>query len=576
MSNPEELRLSRLHELGVLDTAAEAFFDALVQAAAEVACMPISLITLIDRDRQWFKANMGMTGLRETPREHAFCDHVVRACATVQVTDARNDPRFADNPFVIADDGIRAYTGAPLILSDGTCVGSLCVLDREPRTLRPDQVRVLRHLAQAASLALEQRRDLVHQRETAEAEAEHARSLEAEVQAQRQFLQRTGAIAGVGGWEFDMATQRVLWSEHICRIHDMPLDYQPTLAEALSFYTPEVQETITQVMDQAIVDGESWDITVPMKTGAGRDVWVRLVGAVEKEDGVPVRLAGAVQDVTERKLATLAMEISERRFRKLFQYSLGLICTHALDGEILSVNPATAASLGYEVDELVGRNLADFMPPHRQDALFAYLTRICVEHTDTGVLDLIAKDGTKRYWRYQNVLDDDAVEPYVLGHAQDVTEHMRTERTLVEWSTKDPLTQVYNRRYLSQLEQRDASHAPWGCLVIDLDHFKSVNDTHGHARGDEILVDAAAVLRAVSEEGDAVVRMGGDEFLLVIARPERIPEVMRDLARRMEGRGWAMSVGAAIAEPGDTMDQVIARADGALYSHRATARTAQR
>ncbi|KJV32515.1 diguanylate cyclase domain-containing protein [Luteibacter yeojuensis] len=575
MSDPEELRLSRLHELGVLDTASEAFFDALVQAAAEVACMPISLVTLIDRHRQWFKANMGLAGLSETPREYAFCDHVVRACATIQVTDARLDPRFADNPFVTAEGGIRAYTGAPLILSDGTCVGSLCVLDREPRTLAPDQVRVLRHLAQAASLALEQRRDLVHQRETAEAEAVHARALEAEVQAQRQFLQRTGAIAGVGGWEFDLASQRVLWSEHICRIHDMPTGYQPTLAEALSFYAPEVQETITQVMDQAIVDGESWDITVPMKTAAGRDTWVRLVGAVETEGGVAVRLAGAVQDVTERKLATLAMEVSERRFRKLFQYSLGLICTHALDGEILSVNPATAASLGYEVHELVGRNLVDFMPPHRQEALFAYLTRICVEHTDTGVLDLIAKDGSKRYWRYQNVLDDDATEPYVLGHAQDVTEHMRTERTLVEWSTKDPLTQVYNRRYLGTLEHRDAAAAPWGCLVVDLDHFKGINDTHGHARGDEILVDAAAVLRAVCEEGDAVVRMGGDEFLVVLARPGRIPDVVRDIARRMAGREWAMSVGAAVAEPGDTMDQVIARADGALYTRRASERAAR-
>ena len=117
-SNEAE-RLRSLNELGVLDSGPEREFDALVQAAALVCGVPISLISLIDVDRQWFKANTGMPGFTETPRDLAFCAHAILQDGIFEVPDATLDPRFADNDLVTGAPDIRFYAGAPLRLSDG-------------------------------------------------------------------------------------------------------------------------------------------------------------------------------------------------------------------------------------------------------------------------------------------------------------------------------------------------------------------------------------------------------------------------------------------------------------------------
>jgi len=157
----ESARLARLHELLILDTAPEPLFDSFVRRAAEVCESPIALITLIDADRQWFKADVGLGGLRETPREYAFCAHTIQSDELMEVSDARHDARFAANAFVRGGLGVRFYAGAPLILSCGERVGSLCVLDTHARRLTEAQRRELVSLASLATQALTMRRDLI-------------------------------------------------------------------------------------------------------------------------------------------------------------------------------------------------------------------------------------------------------------------------------------------------------------------------------------------------------------------------------------------------------------------------------
>jgi diguanylate cyclase (GGDEF)-like protein/PAS domain S-box-containing protein len=154
----ETRRLRALHELQVLDTPPEAQFDALVQAAALVCGVPISLVSLVDEGRQWFKANVGLPGVTETPREVAFCAHAIVQGSLLEVPDATADARFADNALVTGAPDIRFYAGAPLQLSDGTRAGTLCVIDRQPRQLSAAQREILGHLAVAAARALEARR----------------------------------------------------------------------------------------------------------------------------------------------------------------------------------------------------------------------------------------------------------------------------------------------------------------------------------------------------------------------------------------------------------------------------------
>lgn len=137
-----------------------------------------------------------------------------------------------------------------------------------------------------------------------------------------------------------------------------------------------------------------------------------------------------------------------------------------------------------------GRALVELVRPERHAALHGYLSRMVLDGQDSGVIELVAGDGSLRHWQYHNVLDVEADGTVVLAHAQDVTNQYKQEKQLLEWSFTDPLTNCFNRRYLDELDKRDPS-VRWGCIVVDLDKFKLVNDTHGHQRGDEVLVQMA-------------------------------------------------------------------------------------
>ncbi|MFI5916668.1 GAF domain-containing protein [Dactylosporangium sp. NPDC051541] len=147
--------------MAVLDTPPETDFDDIVRIASEVCGAPISLVSLIDTERQWFKAKVGDLDLAETPREVAFCAHAIMGRDLMVVPDATADARFADNPYVKVDDGIRFYAGAPLLTAEGAALGTLCVVDHSPHKLNLDQMKGLRALAKQVTELLELRRLVV-------------------------------------------------------------------------------------------------------------------------------------------------------------------------------------------------------------------------------------------------------------------------------------------------------------------------------------------------------------------------------------------------------------------------------
>ncbi len=268
--------------------------------------------------------------------------------------------------------------------------------------------------------------------------------------------------------------------------------------------------------------------------------------------------------------AVASVEASERRFRQLFQFSLGLICTHDLDGILLSINPAAARSLGYPINQLMGRPLSDFMRPENMPLFQQYLQRIAATGSDSGRLELCAANGDLRIWAYHNVLDDDGEERYVLGHAQDITEQHRQERQLREWSLSDPLTQCFNRRYLAYLAESSMDE-PLGCIAVDLDRFKAVNDTYGHQRGDDVLVGVAQFLRKHVRHSDPVIRLGGDEFLVVVrdADDDRLAHLVEQLRADAAEAPIAFTLGAALKPRGAALSDTLAMADRKLYEARA-------
>ncbi len=161
MSTPtpksEVKRLKVLWQYDVLDSVPEEVFDDLTDLAAHICEAPIALISLVDEDRQWFKSKVGVS-LSETARDISFCAHAIMNEGIMIISDARKDARFQKNPLVTGPQRIRFYAGAPLITPDGHALGTLCVLDKKPRQLRPEQKQALIVLAHHVVSQLELRR----------------------------------------------------------------------------------------------------------------------------------------------------------------------------------------------------------------------------------------------------------------------------------------------------------------------------------------------------------------------------------------------------------------------------------
>jgi GAF domain-containing protein len=160
MSTNDAARVDALQKYAILDSEPEQAFDDLTLLASYVCKTPMALISLVDEDRQWFKAKVGISAT-ETSRDIAFCSTAIQQQDGFVVPDALQDERFRTNPLVVSEPNIRFYAGAPLINEDGYALGTLCVIDRTPRNLAADQEAALKALSRLVLMQMEFRRNLI-------------------------------------------------------------------------------------------------------------------------------------------------------------------------------------------------------------------------------------------------------------------------------------------------------------------------------------------------------------------------------------------------------------------------------
>lgn len=326
--------------------------------------------------------------------------------------------------------------------------------------------------------------------------------------------------------------------------------------------TEELHAVVALAADEE--DSRAWHL----RTRDARELRVCISAHALTYQHRPARMVIA-RDVTESLRALEALRNSERRFREMFELSPGLLCEHDLDGRLLAINPAAAHALGYEPADLIGVRLHALVPEPFAASVEIYLAQIRATGEFEGVMTIATRDQRWRALRFQNRLYAEAGrQAFVVGQAQDVTDALRREEALRDASLTDPLTGARNRRFLAQ----HALHAKrWSCIVVDLDGFKAVNDRDGHRRGDEVLVEVVAFLQAHARRDDIVVRLGGDEFMLLLQ--EQATDETYDTAQALQaavrdGAPIGMSIGWAVREGSESMDDTIARADAMLYSDR--------
>ncbi|HEY9762591.1 MAG TPA: ATP-binding protein [Trichocoleus sp.] len=251
-SNYEAERLQVLLEHNILDTPPEPGFDRLASMAKEICQTPIALISLVDNKRQWFKARMGL-GVSETPREISLCNHAIQQTDIFIVPDTQSDPRFATNPLVTDDPKIRFYAGVPLRTPEGYALGTLCVIDHEPRQLTSLQLQSLQALGRQTSIEL-QRRRAVTQLTTKEPDDE-----EKETDFFKKLTARFGiavlsvlVIEAASYWSDGRAAERDQWVAHTLEV----MSTIESVDAHLSDLQLATQEAVITAEDQPLVPRE--------------------------------------------------------------------------------------------------------------------------------------------------------------------------------------------------------------------------------------------------------------------------------------------------------------------------------
>lgn len=530
-------------------------YDVIAEITADRFDVPIALVNIDDGDDVWMKAKVGLD-LCSAPKSVAFCGHVLATAQPLIVEDLSADPRFSDHPLVVRELSARFYAGAPLINREGGAFGTLCIIDRRPRTFGDRERRALMRLA----LQVIERVELgeLRQRERSAAVIDQT-TTDAFI-----TCDRAGRIS-----HWNAAAEALLgWSRAEALGQPITIIIPPALREAhVAGFDRLVGSDTAKPMQV---------VEIPAVRRDGQEVYVELTLAVHREDG-EVTVVSILRDATARRRMQEERDHGRALTAAIVENMPAAIYAKDCASErYVFVNRAFEDLSGRDRSDIIGRTWGEIFP---QDDLAAYKGYTDYAMAASGPIQidrtLTRPDGSIRQMAATKVKsvgpDGQAI---LLGFAKDVSDERAANERLSYLAHHDPLTGLLNRiRFAELVDDAIMAGGTPAVICLDLDRFKIVNDLYGHAAGDEALIEAAKRIMAAS--GCPVARLGGDEFAILVVNHDLAGRVARRtvdaLARpfgiRDRGVGIGASAGVATYRPDDagSSDLVMRNADLALY-----------
>ncbi len=565
---PDELaRLADLRRYLLLDTHPEPEFDRITQLAARVFEVPIALISFVDAERQWFKSRVGLE-VTETRREAAFCAHAIAGRGVMVVPDATLDPRFATSPLVTDHPKVRFYAGAPLISASGHALGALCINDTRPRTLSTDQVATLEALAAIVV-------DLVEARLGFRA---------------REMFEKVAEVSPNVIYVFDLAHQRNVFGNQVMTelLGFVPATAGDRFLDLAMHPEDRASYASHQARMAAESDGVVAEVSFRLKAANGeyRAFSARETVFERGARGEVTRIVGVANDVSKLEHAELEARKTAELLQKVLATAGEGIVAADEHGKLTLFNPAAERILGlgeepdettrdgaYGVFDLEGNAI----PPDELPLARALRGEV------TECREMVVRDRKTPTGRYV-ITSGHPLEGGTSGRHRgcvvtfrDVTPLKTAQLALAELAVTDELTGLPNKRALRDrlaiLAREGRRGRKFATVVVDVDHFKAVNDTHGHPVGDAVLRHIGQTLRAQVRSTDFVARYGGEEFVVLYTDvDEAVAAALAEhLREAIASSGGPVRVTASFGVCGNAGElagdgeAMIALADQALY-----------
>lgn len=414
------------------------------------------------------------------------------------------------------------------------------------------------------------------------------KGFEEELRRSEDFLNATGRMARVGGWEYDPATEGVRWTQETAVLLGFSSREPLGLEDLVARFDPRDGAVLRGSLAEAIEQGKPFDMEARLATSRSAPTWIQITCEPSIEDDGVVKLLGAVQDITARVEAEKSLRQAARVFESTAE---GVIITDK-ESRILAVNRAFTEITGYTEAEVLGRT-PRIMRSARHDQDFYDSMRECLDETGQwrGEIWNQRKDGHvyPALLTISAVTDGAGELTHYVGVFSDISQIKQSEERLEFLAHHDPLTSLPNRSLFQQrlekcLQRAKRYRRQFALLFLDLDRFKEVNDTLGHAVGDALLLEVAGVLAGQVREVDTTARLGGDEFVIIL---EDIPasrfaatfadRLMDVFSRPFQVQGRELFVTASVGisiypDDGMDMDSLVRHADVAMYKTKSAGR----